>query len=276
LDQDGIDQIPFFKRDQNGDVIKNQIQEGINEESAIQTKTKIYLLEKLRNFTMSVLPNGKLVLPFKNYFPYTMTAVRPLKLNGFNVEVKLHHQNQFIFPKILSNSQIFKGIINKKSSGLDMLNIILVQGGRNVLYSNLYQSSSFNSNLKNEKKYSYIKPNTQVFTGSTFKFQIKRKSNDNNDSFSSKSHLADFYLKELGLDLGIMNTSTYDDFNHYWTHVRTQQKKLQEMLMGKNVINIGSFDYYGDCNFFKDQFMFREKKNLMELLALTGKSVFFC
>jgi hypothetical protein len=272
IEKSGLEEIPHFKKDENDDVIKDQKQVGIREEETIKTKIKIYLQESLRSFTVSVLPNGKLNLPLSNYFPYTMSSVRAIPKKGFNVEVKLLHENKFIFPKILSNSPIFKGIINKKSSGADMLNIILVQGGRNILYSNLYQSSSFNPNTKNEKKFSYIKSDEKVYNGSTFQFQIHTcPNNDSEYSLFNKSHLAEFYLKELGLDLGLMNTSTYEDLSNHWSHVRKQQKKLENMLSGKNVVDLGNSDFHGDCQFFKNQFMFREKKNMMELLSFKGK-----
>ena len=267
-----IEPVQAPERDENKEIMFHQTRPQRDQVDIIKSKTKLYLEKTLRSFVVSILPNGKLVLPFRDYLPYSLTKVQPLAAEGFDLEVKLNHDSRFLFPKTLSNSSIFAGIINRKPSGLDMLNIVLIQGGRNVLFSNLLQTSSFHNDQASVRKFSYINRDERVRRGVNFDFQIKKGATSEFDFLiENKDQLARYYLQELGLHFNFEDDFQFEDFDNYWNYIRQQQKKLEKSLKGNDVLNFGSQDSQCDSQIFKGHFMFREKKNLMELLALKGE-----
>ena len=263
-------------KDEFNDIIDKQTRSESNQDQIINIKTSLYLQKKLKTFIVTLMPNSKLELPMKYYFPYSLASIQPIQTEGFSLEFKLNNDSKFLFPKILSNSSIYRGIINKKSSGVDVVNIILIQGGRNVLYSNLLQSSSFKADQGDSKKFSYIEPNEPVLKGNTFRYQIKSKAQFNGNAFNFKqnSTIANHYLKELGLDLGFSSNNAKEDINNYWKSQKKHQMSLEKSLKKKQVINFGASENQGDCNLFQNEFMFREKKNLMELMSFNSNSVY--
>lgn len=271
---EGVKSMSFPQKDFNNMIKPRHTNNPELESNIINTKTSLYLQKKLKNIKTISLPNSKIVFPLDEYFPYDLMKFKPIKVKGFNIEVKLYNKSSFIFPRILTNSSIYRGIINKKSQGFDVLNIILVQGGRNILYSNSIQNLQ-DQNQLSEEVHSFISKGQSSIKRGTFKYQIKSKNKELEREFSSDyNQITEYYLKEFGLDFGLLGDSLKESLATYWENVRREQEFLKKTLHGKSVININAFDFQGDCKKYKSQFIFRKKKNLMELFTMKGGSIF--
>jgi hypothetical protein len=271
FDIESIRSVATPKTNIEGNIMRNQNREIDHESEIIASKTSLYLQKKLEKISIISLTNSKMIFPLKNFFPYPLTKIEPISIPGFSIELKLHQKDTFLYPKILNNSSIYRGIINKKSQGYDLLNIVLIQGGRNVLLSNEIQGLHENLHQNTSEKYSFISKTKPSIKKETFEYQVKKQKKSNSKDVSlfsdNLNQMAEYYLKELGLDFGYLQQSIN---TAYWDTVKKEQKLLKENLKGKSVIHLGGHDLHGDCKKYKNEYFFRKRKNLMELLKMEG------
>jgi hypothetical protein len=247
---------------------------SISERNSLKYRTKLYLLQTLRNFKVNLINNVNLNLYYDMYFPYALSEIKPLKNPNFQVETKTYKKNQLIYLKDLNRSSIFRGIINRKSSGYDIITMALIQGGRNVLLSNVFHSGLRQASTTSTPTHTHFRPNAPVFQKETFEFQIenKAKTSKNIYSFQNATNLTEFYLNELGLNLGLGNSGKESEESQYWKKEEEEQKKLSRRILSKNLIRVNENYKQNECLELQKEFLFRDKKNLMELALLKGKS----
>lgn len=241
-----------------------------SEMASLNYRSKLYLMKKLRNIRVFLMNNVNLNLDFNKFFPYALSEVHPLENNLFHVETKTFNKDQLIYLKDLSKSSIFRGIINRKSSGFDIISLALIQGGRNVLLSNVFHTNRANPNSSAFPDVAF-KPNRPVLEKETFDYQIETKEMKakNIYSFQNASNLTEFYLHELGLtfELGVAGNSR--EVRDYWKVQDDQQKLLSHSVLKRGLIRVLE-NGQGECADLYKEYLFRDRKNLMELTLLKG------
>lgn len=247
---------------------------SINSEiEAIAFRSKVYLEQTLRKFDVRLINHVSLKLPFSEYFPYTLSAIQPRESDGFRISVKTHKQKKLVFLRELRQSTFFVGMINSKSSGVDILNLFLIQGGRNVLFSNIFQTK-VQDHPKHEQRFpSQIDRDREVHQRGTFVYQVQTKAGAAKDinSFQSALNLTNFYFKEFGLNIVPGAQDSREKLREYWRQIDQEQKSLSTYSMDSEIIRVGRQDKQGDCQLLQDTFLFRQKKNLIELATLKSE-----
>jgi hypothetical protein len=137
----------------------------------------------------------------------------------------------------------------------------------------LFQTKNL-PNPQKKKDYFYkISHNKKIHEKGTFEYQIQSQKAKTKDiySFENALNLTNFYIQELGLKIG----SSADDkmaLNKYWSYVDQDQKFLSRYNMEKDIVRINQKEGHSECHILQNQFLFRKKKNLMELSALKSRS----
>ena len=245
---------------------------SFSESESIKRKTRMYLEKMMRKFNIRIVNNVPSKLFLIEYFPYSLSAIQPIENNNFKTKLKTYKEKKLIYLKEVRQSSIFRGIINRKTSGFDILNFIIIQGGRNVFLSNLFQVKHLQTSKKKKSFHFDVLQNKKIHEKGTFEYQIHSQKTRAKDifSFDNALNLTNFYIQELGLKMG-RNTSDSIALSKYWNYVDQDQKFLSRYSMEKDIIRINENEDTSECHSLKNEFLFRKKKNLMELATLKSK-----
>lgn len=252
---ENLNYTPQCHRSTNKYKSSNSTIEVIKNTNIINNKSNVYLQYKMRRFTVSFVTNGHLKLEFENYFPYDTSKIQALPNSNLNLRTRVFDNEIFFFPKPLHPTSVYGGVILRKSSGLDIINMFLIQNDKNLVLSNLFHSNIFPGNELGNNVYSYFNETDQQVKRDKFNYQTLKNPNLNPmfkqssvDSSPNNKFFRNFlFLNDLYKDFRkkfteeIIDLERYYVKNSYYNAIANLRKKKN-----KNLVNIS---YESDSNF---------------------------
>lgn len=246
----------------------------LNYTEIINSRARLYLQTQMRSFRFKFVAYKMLVLEFDKYFPYELARVSPVRARNLEIDSKTHKRSRVVYPKALRVAPILGGFISKRYNGNHILNLFLIQKGRNILLSNVFQSAISGDAEEEFAGHSYLAHGAETAPGGRFSYRVSkyRQANPRFEVRNAKrfSPFVQMLESVFGQFLDSFGKSDFETRAKVLDRFKDIKKEdLGQRKMDK-VVSVGFQDNQLECRSLVEQGLFGDRSNLMELGNVKG------